>query len=231
MGGHKHDSCKKWSKGRCVYHLSSPFSPLFCSLPPSLNDKPLFFTPPPLLLASLCLSLTPQFLILHIFPFPVLPQHTLSHSPLLSLSYSPAQSSSALAVSSTPRCTLFFNRGGGWARYRESRRESEDGRGGGIIYTIIHAKRTLQLAPPSPPSPSLSHRSRCQTFYVLFSHAWLYRIWNTCQSRRPPPPPQPPPPSHTPTTALFANSILILTPPPPLCWDSAIHLWPEDTQQ
>lgn len=74
----------KWSKGQCVYHLSPPFSPLFCSLPSSLNDKPLFFTPPPLL-ASLCLSLTPQFLILHIFPFPVLPQHSLSHSPLLSI--------------------------------------------------------------------------------------------------------------------------------------------------
>lgn len=39
---------------------------------------------------------------------------------------------------------------------------------------------------PSLPFLSLSHSSRCQTFYVLFSHAWLYRIWKTCQSRVPP---------------------------------------------
>lgn len=159
MGGHKHDSCKVRRNGQkagvCIT-WAPHFLPSFAVSPPSLNDKPLFFTPP-LLLASLCLSLTPQFLILHIFPFPVLPQHTLSHSPLLSLSYSPAQSSSALAVSSTPRCTLFFNRGGGWARYRESGRESEDGRGGHHLHNHPRqadpaARPTLaSLSVPQPP--------------------------------------------------------------------------------
>lgn len=56
----------RWSKGRSVHHLSSPFSPLPCSLSLSFNDKHLHPPPPPL-----CLSL-PLFLILHIFPFPFL---------------------------------------------------------------------------------------------------------------------------------------------------------------
>lgn len=135
------------------------FSPLLQS-PPFSQWQAFIFHPTPFYLhrsVSSSLSLSPLFLILHIFPFPVLPQHTLPHSPLLSLSYSPLQSSSALAVSSSPRCTLFFNRGGGWARYRESRRERENGRGGHHLHNHPRqadpaARPTLaSLSVPQPP--------------------------------------------------------------------------------
>lgn len=150
MTGHNHNSCKVWRDGQKA-GLWITWAPHFLS---SFAVSPFCqwhtFTPS---LASLCLSL-PLFLILHIFPFPFL----CSTCSLIHLSSSsPPQSSSALAVSSTPRCTLFFNRGGGWARYRE-RRERGGREGESIIYTIIHAKRTLQLAPtlvslsvPQPP--------------------------------------------------------------------------------
>lgn len=164
MRGHNHDACKVWQNGQ-KGDLSITWAPHFLpsfAVSPILSMTSLYFSPHPLLLASLCLSLSlsPLFLILHIFPFPVLPQHTLSHSPLLSLSYSPPQSSSALAVSSSPRCTLFFNRGGGWARYRESR--GERGRmGGGGHHLHNHPRQADPAARPtlaslSVPQPPLT---------------------------------------------------------------------------
>lgn len=125
----------RWARSRSAYHLSSPPPPPFfpaslslalpccltlpCSLslllPLSESSLPhwqaLIFSSPPPSFVSLSLSLS---FIAHSFFQSSLHTHKPPPPPLPSLSPpSSPQSSSTLAVSSTPRHTLFFNRGGG----------------------------------------------------------------------------------------------------------------------
>lgn len=95
-----------------------------------------------------------------------------------------------------------------------SKRERERER---ASFSVIHTERTLQ--PTLPLFSSLSHCSRCQTFYVLFSHAWLYRIWKTCQSRV-----QPPPPCIPHTRLPTSSWSPFLSPPPSLSLSRLYHL-------